>query len=189
MMSTQNSPEAGSSPPVKHLLDESETVAIIGTEYESYLYNVVCLSDEDIWTRGEEITMKLFSINQGSLLKSITTKSGEIPIDIAVTKSGDLVYTDYNDRTVNIVKNEKVVELIRLQIMTDTLLRTKTPNICVSDRGARAVVVVNKAGKLRFMYTGHLLLQGTNHSVQKESPPTVRATSLQLMITITVSTS
>ncbi|XP_061168875.1 E3 ubiquitin/ISG15 ligase TRIM25-like [Saccostrea echinata] len=112
MKTTQKSPEAGSSPPVKQLLDEPETVTTIDTGYGE-LYNVACLSEE-IWTRGNGSTMKLFSINQGSLLKSITTKSGYEPFDIAVTKSGDLVYTDYYDRTVNIVNNEKI-EVIRLQ--------------------------------------------------------------------------
>ncbi|XP_062609352.1 E3 ubiquitin-protein ligase TRIM71-like [Saccostrea cucullata] len=113
-MKTQKSPEAGSFPPVKQLLDEPETVTTIDTGYRN-LYNVACLSDEEIWTRGNVNTIKLYSINQGSLLKSITTKSGNKPINIAVTRSGDLVYTDYNDRTVNIVKNEKIEEVIRLQ--------------------------------------------------------------------------
>ncbi|XP_062572393.1 uncharacterized protein LOC134234355 [Saccostrea cucullata] len=115
MKTTQKSPEAGSSPPVKQLLDEPETVTTIDTGFSSYLYNVACLSDEEIWTSGNDSTMKLYSINQGSLLKSITTKSGKQPFDIAVTKSGDLVYTDYNDKTVNIVKNENIEQVIRLQ--------------------------------------------------------------------------
>ncbi|XP_062616479.1 tripartite motif-containing protein 2-like [Saccostrea cucullata] len=207
MKTTQKSPEAGSSPLAKQLLDEPETVTTIDTGYGS-LYDVACLSDEEIWTSGDDSTMKLYSINQGSQLKSITTKSGNIPTDIAVTKSGDLVYTDYNG-TVNIVKNEKIEEVIRLQnwrprgvystssgdllvIMdSDDYKQTKvvrysgstekqtiqfddkgkplyssgpyyryiTENrnldICVSDYGADAVVVVNQAGKLRFMYTGH----------------------------------
>ncbi|XP_062569990.1 tripartite motif-containing protein 55-like [Saccostrea cucullata] len=209
MKTTEKSPEAGSSPPVKQLLDEPETDTTIDTEYDRYLYNVVCLSDEEIWTSGFDNTIKLFSINQGSLLKSITTKSGNTPEDIAVTKSGDLVYTDYYDRTVNIVKNEKIEEVIRLQnwrprgvcstssgellviMISDDIKQTKvvrysgstekqtiqfddkghplyssdqykryiTENrnldICVSDGGAKAVVVVNQAGKLRFRYTGH----------------------------------
>ncbi|XP_062612671.1 E3 ubiquitin-protein ligase TRIM45-like [Saccostrea cucullata] len=114
MKTTQKSPEVRSSPPVKQLLDEPETVTTIDT-WNDQLYNVACPSDEEIWTRGNDRTMNLYSINQGSLLKSIRTKSGNIPYDIAVTKNGDLVYTDYHDRTVNIVKNEKIEDVIRLQ--------------------------------------------------------------------------
>ncbi|XP_062586147.1 uncharacterized protein LOC134247773 [Saccostrea cucullata] len=74
MKTAQKSPEDGSSPPVKQLLDKPETVTTIDTGYDDYLYNVACLSDEEIWTSGGDSTMKLYSINQGSLLKSITTK-------------------------------------------------------------------------------------------------------------------
>ncbi|XP_062619495.1 uncharacterized protein LOC134281053 [Saccostrea cucullata] len=115
MKTPQKSLEAGSSPPVKQLLDVPETVSTIDTGYDDYLYSVACLSEEEIWTRGYSSTMKLHSINQGSLLKSITTKSGDEPHDIAVTKSGDLVYADNIDGTVNIVKNEKIEEVIKLQ--------------------------------------------------------------------------
>ncbi|XP_062602940.1 uncharacterized protein LOC134264690 [Saccostrea cucullata] len=174
MKTTQKSPEAGSST-VKQLLDEPKMVTTIKTGY-GQLYHVACLSDKEIWTSsGDGSTMKLFSINQGSLLKSIKTKSGNMPCDIAVTKSGDLLYTDYDDRTVNFVKNEKIEEVIRLQnwkpqdvcstssgdllvIMdNDDYKQTKNKNldICVSDNGSRAVVVVNQARKLRFRYNGH----------------------------------
>ncbi|XP_061168338.1 uncharacterized protein LOC133177291 [Saccostrea echinata] len=209
---TQKTLNAGSSLPIKQLLDEPETVNTIDTGYTGILnalYSVACLSDEEIWTSGNDRTMKLFSINQGSLLKSITTKSGNRPYDIAVTKSGDLVYTDINDRTVNILKNEKVEGVIRLRnwrplgvcstssgdlliiMISNDIKQTKvlcysgstekqtiqfddkgkplyssghydryiTENrnldICVSDCGAGAVVVVNQAWKLRFRYNGH----------------------------------
>ncbi|XP_062582743.1 E3 ubiquitin-protein ligase TRIM71-like [Saccostrea cucullata] len=210
MKATQKLPEAGSSPPVKQLLDEPLTVVTIHTKYGK-LYSVACLNDEEIWTSGYDSTMKLYSINQGSQLKSIKTKSGEWPSDIAVTKSGDLVYTDKDDRTVNIVKNGKTEEVIRLQnwipwgvcstssgdllvimesygkpakvvhysgstekqtiqfddngkslyssrsfrYITYYITENRNLDICVSDSGAKAVVVVNQAGKLRFRYTGH----------------------------------
>jgi hypothetical protein len=111
---TQKSPEAASSPVIKQLLDEPQTVTTIHTRNDT-LYNVACLSDEEIWTDGLHSTMKLYSINQGSLLKSITTKSGKCPENIAVTKSGDLIYTDRGTRTVNIVKNEEIQTMIKLR--------------------------------------------------------------------------
>ncbi|XP_061165620.1 uncharacterized protein LOC133174520 [Saccostrea echinata] len=206
MKTTQKSPEAGSSPPVKQLLDEPEIITTIDTGYER-LYNVACLSDEEIWTSGNGNTIKLFSISQGLLLKSIRTKSGNWPCDIAVSKIGDLVYTDYKDKTVNIVKNEKIEvvkqkkwkplgncitssgDLLVILMSNDRkqtkvvqyygfiekesiqfddtgkplysdseekyITENKNLDICVSDNEAGAVVVVNRAGKLRFRYTGH----------------------------------
>jgi hypothetical protein len=114
MKATQKYQNAASFPVIKHLLNEPQTVTTIHTGYE-YLYNVACLSDEEIWTRGNSSTMKLFSISRGSLLKSTTAKSGNTPQDIAVSNSGDLVYADYFDKTVNIVKNEEIQTMISLQ--------------------------------------------------------------------------
>ncbi|XP_062598542.1 uncharacterized protein LOC134259967, partial [Saccostrea cucullata] len=138
--------EVGSSAPVKQLLDEPETVTTINTGYK-YLYNVACFSDEEIWTSGDDSTMKLFSINQGSLLKSITTKSGTTHFSIEVTKSGDLVYTDYKDRTVNIAKNEKinVEEMIRLQDW-------KPRAACTTSLDDLLVIMVNDAYKRTNVY-------------------------------------
>ncbi|XP_062596026.1 pyrin-like [Saccostrea cucullata] len=239
MKTTQKLPEAGSSPPVKQLLDEPETVTTISTGYNKAgpsppvkqlldqpkcvisavtgyerLYYVACLRNEEIWASGNDKTMKLFSFTQRSLLKSIRTKSGNEPEGLTVTKSGDLVYIDDSDRTVNIVKNEKIEEVIRLQnweplgvcstssgdllVVMDTydnkqskvvryygstkkqtiqfddegkplysssrsiflieykyISENRNLDICMSDSGAKAVVVVNQAGKLRFRYTGH----------------------------------
>ncbi|XP_062600692.1 uncharacterized protein LOC134262329 [Saccostrea cucullata] len=142
MKTMQKSSEAGSSPPVKHLLDEPETVTTIDTGYDRYLITVACLSGEEIWTRRNDSTMKLFSINQGSLLKSIRTKPGDWPWDIAVTKSGDLVYTDYSDRTVNIVKNERIEEVIRLQ-------NWKPKGVCSTSSGDLLVIIVSADNEKR----------------------------------------
>lgn len=42
------------------------------------------------------------------LVKSVQTKSRKVPWGIAVTINGDLIYTDRDDRTVNIVKHTEI---------------------------------------------------------------------------------
>ncbi|XP_048748568.2 E3 ubiquitin-protein ligase TRIM36-like [Ostrea edulis] len=203
---TMNSAEAVSSPPVKPLLDEPRVTATIDTGYRE-LHSVSCLSEDQVWTCGDNKTMELLNL-QSELLTSIQTKSGKWPTDIAVTRDGDLVYTDPSIKTVNLIKNKQIQTVITLQgwvplsvccTASDDLLVTmvsdnrkqskvvrysgstekqsiqfddqgrplyssgyikylsenKNLDICVADRLASAVVVVNQSGKLRFRYTGH----------------------------------
>lgn len=98
--------EAESSP-IRQLLDKPRIIRTLDTEYGDFqkeLLSVTCLSDEAIWScDNNDSIMRLYSL-QGKLLESVKTKSGNEPQDIAVTQSGDLVYTDYINRTVNIIK-------------------------------------------------------------------------------------
>lgn len=96
---------------------------------------MACLSEEEIWTCGVDSTMKLHNL-QGQLLKSIETKSGYVPSDIAVTRDGSLVYTDPDDRTVNMVKNTKPKEVIRQQ-------GWRPRSVCVAMSGDLLVIMLS----------------------------------------------
>ncbi|XP_065939144.1 E3 ubiquitin-protein ligase TRIM71-like [Magallana gigas] len=110
---TRESPGAESSPPERPLIDVPRIITQINTKCFP-LYSVSCLSDEEMWTLGGDNIITLYNLS-GKLVKSVQTKSGNTPYDITVTRSGDQVYTDYNDRTVNIVKNKKIKTVIRLR--------------------------------------------------------------------------
>ncbi|XP_052679420.1 uncharacterized protein LOC128160179 [Crassostrea angulata] len=97
------------------LINVPPIITDINTEYGEFkLRNVSCLDDEQIWTCGDDKIMRLYNL-QGELVQTIKTKSGNNPWAMAVTRSGDLVYADYYDKTVNIVKKKKIMPLIRLK--------------------------------------------------------------------------
>ncbi|XP_056002722.1 E3 ubiquitin-protein ligase TRIM71-like [Ostrea edulis] len=204
---TMKSAEAVSSPPVQPLLDEARVTDTIDTGYKT-LYSVSCLSEYQVWARGNNDIMKLIN-HQSKPLTLIPTKSGNWPSDITVTRDGDLVYTDPGNKTINLVKNKEIQtsiilhgwesrnvcstasndllvtmisddykqsKVVRYSGSTDTqtiqfddqgrplyssdysykyISENKNLDICVADYTARAVVVVNQSGKLRFRYTGH----------------------------------
>lgn len=98
------------------ILDEPRIITCINTMYGdcNQIISVSCLRNKNIWTSGQDCTMRQYNM-QGKLVESIKTKSGNIPRDITVTVHGELVYTDEESRTVNIVKNGKIREVIKLE--------------------------------------------------------------------------
>ncbi|XP_062583001.1 uncharacterized protein LOC134244771, partial [Saccostrea cucullata] len=151
----------------KSLLDEPKLISTINTGYG--LTSVACRRDEEIWTCERDEIIKLYNLH-GELLSLIETKSKNEPGNIAVAENGILIYTDPVRRTVNVVRDRQTQERIRLQEwkpyyvcitssedLLVTMLRDDAGNldICVADNKARAVVVVNQAGELRFRYNGH----------------------------------
>ncbi|XP_061178987.1 tripartite motif-containing protein 55-like [Saccostrea echinata] len=109
----------------RKLLEEPE-LTTINSGYEN-LRSVTCFSEEEIWTCGLDSDIKCFNI-QGSLIKTIKTKSRKAPSDIALTSDGDLVYSDRQRSTVNKVKNVQTEEVIRLQGWVPL-------NLCVTSPG------------------------------------------------------
>nr|XP_022305042.1 uncharacterized protein LOC111112037 isoform X1 [Crassostrea virginica] len=143
---TVPSPGAESSPPVRPLLDVPRLVTDIPTTGYGRLYNVSCLSDEEIWTSGGVKIMKLYNL-KGELLKSVQTKSGDTPWDIAVTRSGGLMYADSVDRSINLVSGTQTL-FSRLvsgtQIQTLIRLRRWTPRgLCSTASGDLLVIMTS----------------------------------------------
>ncbi|XP_052678839.1 uncharacterized protein LOC128159700 [Crassostrea angulata] len=131
---TTDSPDAETFHSEKSLLDEPRIITEIKTEYgdNSELHSVSCLSDDYIWTCGIEKIMRLVSL-QEKLVKEIETNSRTRPGDIAVS-NGYLVYTDYNERAVNILKNKKLNRVARLQ-------GWRPRSVCISSTGDFLVVM------------------------------------------------
>lgn len=126
------------SPSDKLLIDNKvRIIADVNTVYRgsNKIHSVSCLSDYEVWTRGLDNIIRLYNIH-GTLLKSIQTESGNQPFDIAVTRIGELVYTDFNERTVNIVKNKKIKTVIRLKGWGPLQL-------CSTSSGDLLVVMIN----------------------------------------------
>ena len=60
-------PENELSPEEKSLLDVPQLITDIDTNFK-YLYNVSCLSDDEIWTRGNAYIMNSI-VNQNKVMK------------------------------------------------------------------------------------------------------------------------
>ena len=106
---------------IGELLDCPLFLNTIKTEYGK-LHNVTCLNEDQIWTSGRKTAeIKCFN-TQGVLQKTIKTKSGEVPNDIAVYSDGVLVYSDWSTRKVYRLKNDQTEEIIGLQGWTPSQL-------------------------------------------------------------------
>lgn len=122
------------SPPLdKPLLAQPKILSCTNTGY-SCLYRVMCVSDKRMWTIGNSSFIKLYNI-QGELLDSIKTKSWNVPSDIALSVSEDLVYTDYYDRSVNVIKGNRIEKVVKL-------LTWRPLNVCSTLSGDLLVTLI-----------------------------------------------
>nr|XP_022321282.1 uncharacterized protein LOC111123319 [Crassostrea virginica] len=97
-------------------LDNPWIITEIRTAYPeaSLLHSVSCLTDDEFWVCSGNSILRLYNL-QGKLLQSVQTVSGNWPWDIAVTRSGDFIYTDPDDRSINVVSKTHTYPLIRLE--------------------------------------------------------------------------
>lgn len=136
----------------KYIIEKPHADIAIVTGYKS-LYSVARLSDQEIWTCGNNNEIKLHNLF-GDLLNSIQTKSECAPSDIAVTRRGDLVYTDSNNNTLNIVKEGNAREEIKL-------LEWRPMNVCSTSSADLLVSMISKNCRQAQVvrYSGSLQIQ------------------------------
>ena len=99
-----------------NFLDEPRIIADISTIENSLLNplrSVSCLSDCEFWACQNDDIIRLYNL-QGDVVKYIQTSSENMPQSITVTRSGDLVYSDYWDSSINLVSGTQVQTLITL---------------------------------------------------------------------------
>ena len=109
-------PGAMSCSPARQFIDDPRILTEINTEYGKWsLCFVSCLRDNELWTGGFNVKiLRLYNL-QGELLRSVQTKSGVWPHDIAVTRGEGLVYADRGDSSINLVSGTQIHVLIRLR--------------------------------------------------------------------------
>ncbi|XP_062614725.1 E3 ubiquitin-protein ligase TRIM71-like [Saccostrea cucullata] len=187
------------------LLDKARVIATIPTGVKP-LWRVACVGTDEAWVSGNDKVIRRVDI-RGSLQESVTTTCKYNPSDISVTKQGELIYSDFINETVNIVRSGKTMvlfttprgwgpyglcctrsgdilvnvysnkqnkilryqgKILKQEIYEDEhknlifkegllslpMAENNNGDICVSDRNADIVIVVDKTGRVRFRYDG-----------------------------------
>jgi hypothetical protein len=93
---------------LQELLEQAKSIASISTGVNP-LFHVACVEVDEVWVSGEDKTIRRVDIH-GFVRNTVTCK--DWPEDIAVTRQGELVYSDGPNRTVNIVRHGKIMKLI-----------------------------------------------------------------------------
>ena len=104
--------------PYRPLLRTPKVVASIRTDYGTTyteLGDILCMTDDRIWTCGYNSDSMMLSNMQGDLLQTVHAKNNDEPADIALTPTQNLLYTDFRDRSINVVLGTNIQPFITLQ--------------------------------------------------------------------------
>lgn len=143
---TMDSPDTSSSSPNRPLIGTPQIISEINTKYQhKALKSVSYLSDGKIWTSGLDNILRLYDLTSDFELP-VQTKPMNYPWDIAVKKNGDLIYTDYKNKTLNKVINTH--EKANTHIQTVIKLQGWGPlNVCSTSSDDLLVVMHCKIGE------------------------------------------
>jgi hypothetical protein len=126
------------------LLEEAKVIANIPTNIKQ-LRVVACVDSNIAWVSREDKKIRCIDIN-GTVTDTVTTTCPYYPDDIIVNRHGELIYCDYLNRTVNIIRNGKTKTLISTPQgwCPGTLCCTRSGDIlisiCTTDKSHRKIV-------------------------------------------------
>ncbi|XP_078328814.1 uncharacterized protein LOC111111011 [Crassostrea virginica] len=92
------------------LMDQVRVIATIPTNYKTLL-GVACVGESEAWFYGNNKTITRTDIH-GTVRDTVTTTCQDKPNDISVTRGRELIYSDPNSKTVNIVRHGESETLI-----------------------------------------------------------------------------
>ena len=87
------------------LMDKVNVIATIPTNY-IHLFGVACVGGAEAWIYGNNNTITRVDIH-GAVRDTVTTTCLYRPNGISVTRGRELIYSDNNSNTVNIVRDGK----------------------------------------------------------------------------------
>lgn len=119
------------------LPDEEKMITIIPTEND-FLIRIACTELNEAWVCGEKQTITRIDL-EGGVKETVTTKCLYWPDDIAVINRGELIYSDSDGKTVNIVRSGRAETLITATLgwKPHILCCTKSGGILVSMSSGR----------------------------------------------------
>uniref|UniRef100_A0A8W8MAX8 Tripartite motif-containing protein 2 n=1 Tax=Magallana gigas TaxID=29159 RepID=A0A8W8MAX8_MAGGI len=131
----------------------------------------ITIDYEEYLLYSDWVTMKVYKVKNGKT-EVLIRLQGWMPINLCVTSTGDLLVTmfsvDYTQSKVVRYSGSTAKQTIQFDDEGKLLYsgnqrikyisENRNHDICVADCGAGAVVVVNQDGKLRWRYTGQLLV-------------------------------
>lgn len=118
----------------KEFFESPVVIKMFNTECK-YIRGVSVFSDDQIWTCAAVGEMKCFD-SDGTCINTIATISKRLASDIAVSRDGQLEYSDWKLKTANKMCNGKIEEIIFLKGWIPI-------NLCFTTSGELLVVFYN----------------------------------------------
>ena len=137
---------------LEELKDKARVVATIPTDFKSLL-GVACVGDTEAWIHKDKTTITRIDINGTEKDTFITTYQYGLS-GIALTREGELIFSDSNSKTVNVVRHGESETLI-------TTPRSWSPRgLCCTRSGDLLVHVYFLSGKPKIIrYQGRKIKQ------------------------------